>query len=88
VTLRGCRFPGMVAAGCRAGFRGAAERFAGAVPVSIGDGTLSRDLAGQRLAGGPSGAERGEDQAAGAGRGQVAVADGCPARRPSPLAAW
>ena len=51
---------------------------AGAVPVPVADGPEFRDLAGQRLVAGLSGADRGEDEAAGAGEGQVAGADGLP----------
>src|SRR6266536_6011082 len=62
---------------------GVAERagrlgLAGTVPVPAGDGAVFRDLAGQRLVAGPSGADCGEDEAAGAGQGQVAAADGLP----------
>jgi len=48
------------------------------VPVPVGDGLVSGDAAGQRLVAGVPGADRGEDEAAGAGQGQVAVADGEP----------
>src|SRR6266567_4873140 len=62
---------------------GVAERagrlgLARAVPVPAGDGAVSRDLPGQRLVAGPSGPDCGEDEAAGAGQGQVAAADRLP----------